>query len=171
VLDLRGDVHAMNPLGAALLVGLSAGSSPVASHTRWLLRDPAARALLVDWEVVARSSVHVLREAAGRYPQDPGLQTLIGELSITSPEFRTWWAENDVAARCQGLKRIHHPVVGDLELHIEALQLPDDERWLYTYLAEPGSRSAQSLQLLRNWTAEPAASPADLLRVSVSTEA
>jgi transcriptional regulator with XRE-family HTH domain len=156
VLDLRGDVYAINQLGEGLLVGLRALPSKNANHTRWLFLDTAARSLLLDWEVVARSSVHVLREAAARHPHDAALHALIGELSVVSPEFRHWWAEHDVAGRCHGIKRFRHPVVGDLELHVEALQLPDEDRWLYTYMPARDSQSAQSLQLLSNWNAAPA---------------
>jgi hypothetical protein len=72
---------------------------------------------------------------------------------VVSPEFRNWWAEHDVDTRCRGLKRFHHPVVGDLAMHTEALQLPDGNRWLYAYAAEPGSRSAEAMRLLGTWAA------------------
>jgi len=149
VVDVRGDVHAANPLGRALLPGLEPG----ASHARWVFLDPAARELLVDWEMHARVTVGVLREAAGRYPRDGRLHTLIGELSVASPEFRTWWAEHEVDTRCRGPKRFRHPVVGELTLHVEALQLQDGERWIYAYSAEPGSPSAEALRLLGVWAA------------------
>lgn len=155
VLDTHGDVHAINHVGSALLVGLEALPSNRANHTRWLFRDPAARDLLLDWEEVARSTVRVLRAAVGRAPQDPVLRGLIGELDRSSPEFRTLWAEHDVATRCSGVKRFRHPVVGDLELHIETLQLAEDDRWLYTYVARPGSPTEESLRLLESWAAAP----------------
>ncbi len=153
IIDVRGDVHAMNRLGRALLDGLEPLPSPAASHPRWLFLEPATRELLVDWEMIARVSVGVLRDAAGRYPRDKPLQALIGELSVASPEFRSWWAEHDVDIRCRGSKRFHHPVVGDLVAQIEALQLQDGERWLYAYAVEPGSRSADALRLLGSWAA------------------
>ncbi|MFG2087355.1 helix-turn-helix domain-containing protein [Spirillospora sp. NPDC048824] len=153
VVDSRGDVHAMNRMGRALLVGLEPMPSEAASHPRWLFLQPAARDLLADWEMNARVSVGVLREAAGRYPRDRRLHALIGELSVASPEFRSWWAEHDVDVRCRGPKRFHHPVVGDLVMHVEALQLQDGERWLYTYAVEPGSHSAEALRLLGTWAA------------------
>ncbi|MFG2249948.1 helix-turn-helix domain-containing protein [Spirillospora sp. NPDC048823] len=153
VVDSRGDVHAMNRMGRALLVGLEPMPSAAASHPRWLFLQPAARDLLADWEMNARVSVGVLREAAGRYPRDRRLHALIGELSVASPEFRSWWAEHDVDVRCRGPKRFHHPVVGDLVMHVEALQLQDGERWLYTYAVEPGSHSAEALRLLGTWAA------------------
>ncbi len=161
VIDSRGTVHAMNRMGRAMLVGLEPMPSAAASHPRWLFLEPSTRDLITDWEMIARSSVGVLREAAGRYPRDKALHALIGELSVSSPEFRTWWAEHDVRARCRGSKRFHHPVVGELVLHIEALQLPDGERWLYAYTVEPWSGSAEAMRLLGTWAATQDERPAD----------
>jgi transcriptional regulator with XRE-family HTH domain len=153
VVDFRGDIHAMNRLGRAMMVGLEVLPSAAGNHARWLFLEPATRALLVDWEMVARSTVAVLRDSAGRHPRDTALHSLIGELAVASPEFRTWWADHDVDARCRGAKRFDHPVVGALVVHIETLQLHDGERWLYAYAVEPGSRSAEALQLLGTWAA------------------
>jgi transcriptional regulator with XRE-family HTH domain len=153
IIDLRGDVQAMNRMGRALLVGLEPMPSAACSHPRWLFLEPSTRELLADWEMIARLSVGVLREAAGRYPRDKALHVLIGELSVMSPEFRNWWAEHEVDARCRGPKRFHHPVVGELVMHVEALRLHDGARWLYAYAAEPGSRSAETLRLLGSWAA------------------
>ncbi|MEU6041737.1 hypothetical protein ABZ801_40765 [Actinomadura sp. NPDC047616] len=153
IIDSRGDVHAMNRMGRALLVGLEPMPSAAASHPRWLFLQPSTRELFTDWEMNARVSVGVLREAAGRYPRDRKLHALIGELSVASPEFRTWWAEHDVDARCRGPKRFRHPVVGELTMQVEALRLQDGERWLYAYAAEPGSHSAEALRLLGTWAA------------------
>ena len=153
VIDIRGDVHWMNRMGRALLVGLRPMPATASNHPRWLFGDEATRGLFTDWEMNARASVGTLRDAAGRFPRDPRLQALIGELSVTSPEFRTWWAEHDVDTRCRGLKRFHHPVVGELALQTEALQLLDGNRWLYAYAPEPETSSEQALRLLGTWAA------------------
>ncbi|WP_240311686.1 helix-turn-helix transcriptional regulator [Nocardioides houyundeii] len=153
VVDLRGDVQAMNRLGRALFPGLEPVPSPSASHPRWLFLDPASRELLVEWEMVARLSVGVLRQAAGRYPRDKQLHALVGELSVASSEFRTWWAEHDVDTRCRGPKRFHHPIVGDIVTWVEALQIGEGQSWLYAYAVEPGSPSADALDLLGTWAA------------------
>lgn len=153
IIDSRGDVHAMNRMGRALLVGLEPLPSEAANHPRWLFLEPSTRDLHTDWEMNARVSVGVLREAAGRYPHDKRLHALIGELSVASPEFRSWWAEHDVEVRCRGPKRFHHPVVGELTMQVEALQLHDGERWIYAYAAEPGSPSEEALRLLGTWAA------------------
>jgi hypothetical protein len=53
-----------------------------------------------------------------------------------------------------GRKRLHHPVVGDLDLTYEALDLPSDPGLrLLVYTAEPGSPSQDGLDLLASWAA------------------
>ena len=64
-----------------------------------------------------------------------------------------------------GVKRIHHPVVGDLELTYEAMTLRGDaELTMFVYTAEPGSKSAEALSLLGSWTAT--LDPAELVRIA-----
>ncbi len=38
-------------------------------------------------------------------------------------------------------------------MHIETLQLQDRHRWLFVDAVEPGSRSAEAMQLLGTWAA------------------
>jgi transcriptional regulator with XRE-family HTH domain len=149
VSDVRGDVLAMNRMGEALFPGLR----PAASFPRWLFLEPSARGLFAEWEMIARSSVAVLRETAGRYPRDTALYGLIGELSVVSPEFRAWWADHEVDGRCRGRKRLRHPVVGEIVVHTETLQLHGRDLWLYAYAVEPGTRSADAMRLLGTWAA------------------
>ncbi|MFD9436190.1 hypothetical protein [Streptomyces sp. NPDC060002] len=52
------------------------------------------------------------------------MRELIGELSTLSPEFRSQWAAHDVRIRHEGIKRLWHPEVGDLELTYQPLDLP-----------------------------------------------
>jgi hypothetical protein len=57
-----------------------------------------------------------------------------------------------------GSKRIHHPLVGALDLTYEAMDLAaDDGLSIAIFTAEPGSASQQALDLLACWTATPAA--------------
>jgi len=61
-----------------------------------------------------------------------------------------------------GTKRLHHPVVGDLELSYEVLELSADAGLTVSvYSAEPGSRSQEALDLLASWTATSAAPVGD----------
>jgi len=66
------------------------------------------------------------------------------------------WAAHNVRFHDTGTKRLHHPVVGDLELTFEAMDLSADTGLtLFAYTAEPGSKSEQALQLLGSWAAIP----------------
>jgi hypothetical protein len=52
------------------------------------------------------------------------------------------------------MKRLHHPVIGDLELSYEAMELQANPGWtMFAYTAEPGSASDERLKLLASWAA------------------
>ena len=53
-------------------------------------------------------------------------------------------------------KRVRHPLVGELDLSFEAMELvADPGLTMFVYTAEPGSRSEQALSLLASWSATP----------------
>jgi transcriptional regulator with XRE-family HTH domain len=150
----RGDILAANRLGYALYSELYLDPVRPANVARFLFLSPRARVFFPDWEGTANDLVASLRTAAGRTPHDRGLQDLVGELSTRSQEFRSRWAAHNVRQHQTGRKRLHHPVVGDLELTYEVLALPADVGLvLVVYGAEPGSASQDGLQLLASWAA------------------
>jgi hypothetical protein len=107
-----------------------------------------------DRERVAKDLVAHLRSEAGRNPYDRGLSDLIGELSTRSQEFRTSWAAHDVRFHQTGVKRLRHPVVGDLDLTYEVMELSAGAGvTIAVYSADPGSRSEEGLDLLASWAA------------------
>jgi transcriptional regulator with XRE-family HTH domain len=150
----RGDILAANRLGYALYSEMYIDPVRPANVARFLFLSPRAREFFPDWEGVANDLVASLRTVAGRNPHDRGLQVLVGELSTRSQEFRTRWAAHNVRQHQTGRKRLHHPVVGDLELTYEVLALPADPGLsLVVYGAEPGSASQDGLKLLASWAA------------------
>ena len=143
---------AANQLGRALYAPIFAEPTP--SSARFAFLNPAAREFFPDWEKNTQELVATLRGEAGRNPYDKRLSDLVGELSTRSERFRTLWAAHNVRFHRTGVKRIHHPVVGDLELTYEAFELPSDPGLtMQTYTAEPGTPSADALKLLASWTA------------------
>ena len=54
------------------------------------------------------------------------MSDLVGELSMRSEPFRKWWAAHDVRYHQTGRKRLHHPVVGDMELEYEVMEIAAD---------------------------------------------
>jgi hypothetical protein len=150
----RGDILAANQLGCALYSELYKNPSRPVNTARFVFLDPRAPEFFVDWDRVANEVVAVLRSEAGRDPHDRGLSELVGELSLQSAQFRTRWATHNVRFHDKGTKQLHHPIVGDLTLTFETMQLTADTGLtIAAYTAEPGSRSEEALNLLASWTA------------------
>ena len=151
----RLDILAANQLGYALY---STYVTPgrTANTARFVFLDPHSDDFYGDWDHVANEVVAILRSEAGRNPYDRELTNLIGELSTQSEIFRTKWAAHNVRFHDTGTKRLHHPVVGELELTYEAMELSADTGLtMFAYTAEPGSKSEQALGLLGSWAATP----------------
>jgi transcriptional regulator with XRE-family HTH domain len=143
----RRDVLAANRLGCALYSELYIDPVRPANVARFVFLSPRARGFFPDWEGAANDLVANLRTEAGRNPHDRGLQDLVGELSTRSQEFRSRWAAHNVRYHHTGRKRLHHPVVGDLELTYEVLacRLTRGCRWSCTAPSQgPPPRTASS---------------------------
>jgi transcriptional regulator with XRE-family HTH domain len=152
VLGRRLDVLAHNRLAGALIAEFRELPAAQRNQARFVFFDPHARELYADWAQVARDTVAMLRLDAGRYPHDDKLSALVGELSIQSPEFRTWWSDHDVQRRTTGTKAYHHPLVGDLTVRYQALNPSGDpDQILFVYTTEPQSASETALRLLAGW--------------------
>jgi transcriptional regulator with XRE-family HTH domain len=155
VVGRRTDVLASNALARTLLTDWPALPARQRNYVRWLLLDPAARASFLDWDVVAAEAVGTLRLDSGRHPDDPLVNSLVGELTIGCPDFARWWSDHRVHERTHGTKRLRHPVVGDVTIHFEALALAgEDDQTLFVYSAEPGSTSEDNLRLLSSWSVD-----------------
>jgi transcriptional regulator with XRE-family HTH domain len=150
----RLDLLAANQLGRALFADLFAAATGPANNARFVFLDQRAETFYCDWERAATETVAILRWAAGRNPHDRDLSDLVGELATKRDEFRVRWAAHNVRFHDTAIKRLHHPVVGELSLTFNRLDIAaDDGLTIFTYTAEPGSRSEDALQLLGSWSA------------------
>ncbi|MBN0045362.1 helix-turn-helix domain-containing protein [Streptomyces actuosus] len=155
VVGRRSEILAWNRMAAAVFGDWAQLPAEERNWARLVFLRPEYRDLFVDWEQKAIDIVAVLRMDAGCYPDDPRLSALVGELSVKSEDFRRLWATHDVKDKNHGLKRLRHPLVGELSLHFESLKLTDgSDQSLVTYHAEPGSASAEALRLLASWGAD-----------------
>jgi transcriptional regulator with XRE-family HTH domain len=150
----RLDALATNQLGRAFYSHLFDGSGRPVNFARFVFLDPRAKEFFADWERAAKDVAALLRLEAGRNPFDRELSDLVGELSTRSEEFRSHWATHNVRLHTKGEKRFHHPVVGELELSYNRVEVAADAGLtIVTYTAEPGSRSEEALRLLASWAA------------------
>ncbi|MDX3077465.1 helix-turn-helix domain-containing protein [Streptomyces sp. NPDC088354] len=155
IVGRRSDILAWNRAAAALFGDWSELPAAERNWARLVFLRPEYRDLFVDWEQKAIDIVCALRMDAGCYPDDPRLSALVGELSVKSEEFRRLWALYNVKEKSHGVKRLRHPLVGELQLHFEQFRLVDDaDMALVTFHAEQGSPSADSLRLLASWGAD-----------------
>jgi transcriptional regulator with XRE-family HTH domain len=146
VIDKYLDVLAANACARVLSPGLQPGRNFMC----WLLREPAARELYVDWDKATDIVVSEFREVAGSYLDDPRLRALIDGLSADCDRFRELWSRADVGYS-SGMTDIRHPQAGNLHLHRRRLSVPHSGGLhLMIYHAEPGSESAKALEQLRS---------------------
>lgn len=160
----RLDIVTSNELGRALFAPVyAADPDRPPNNARFVFLHDGAKTFFRDWRQVANDTVAILRGEAGRSPHDRELSDLVGQLATGSDDFRVRWAAHDVRIHATGIKRLHHPVVGDLDLPYEALPLAAGSSWsLVAYTADPGSATQDALRLLASWDATRAASdPAD----------
>ena len=150
----RMDMLAANRLARAFYSPVYDSRHQPANIARFQFLDPASHEFYPDWDSFADICVAILRTEAGRNPYDKELHDLIGELSTRSDEFRTRWGAHNVRHHSTGSKTFHHPVVGDLTIAYEGLEMAAEPGLTLTiYTAEPGSPSEERMRLLASWAA------------------
>ncbi|MCW7945340.1 transcriptional regulator [Streptomyces hygroscopicus] len=128
------DVLSCNRAADELFRDLTTAADRPANFARWVFLAPAARDVLVDWELEARGLLARLRGLAGRHPGDPRYTRLIDELNAGSPEVRAWWPQYDVQARHGGRKRLRCPGRGVVDYVYTAFHLAEQpEQTLVIY--------------------------------------
>lgn len=148
------DVLAWNPLGHALYAPHVDRAAVESSATRpniarLIFRDPQAGAIYLDWRTKAESTVGLLRNNAGKDPDNTALSDLIGELSVHSPEFSALWAKHVVRPCSLLVVPLRHPHVGDLTVTQQALtSVAAPHQVLVAATVEPASPSDHALRLL-----------------------
>lgn len=154
VQNARLDAVATNRLGHALFSEMFVSPRRPMNAARFVFLEKKATEFYRDWNANARQIVAVLRREAGRSPYDRPLSDLVGELSTQSELFRKLWASHDVREHQTGLKSIHHPIVGDLDLTFETMDIASERGLqMLIFTAPVGSQTHDALQLLASWAA------------------
>lgn len=155
VRNARLDILSANHLGYALYSPAFLNPSRPVNLARFVFLDRRSTEFYRDWDRIAHDSVGSLRAEAGRNP-DKKLTELIGELATRSDEFRVRWGGHDVRYYRSGTQPFHHPLVGDLDLDYDALEVPADPGLtIVAYSAASGSAALEGLGRLASWTQTP----------------
>jgi transcriptional regulator with XRE-family HTH domain len=142
------EVLAWNELAAALMEDFGPLSPPERNLARKAFLHPTALYGVSEGPEFRSRVVTGLRSALARYPADPAVTGLIGELLDGSPEFARLWERHDVRAEPTLRKTFRHPVVGDVTVDCDSLALLECDQSLVLYSAPKGSRDAEALELL-----------------------
>lgn len=157
VRNSRMDILAANSLCFALYGDILSPDVLPLNLARFMFLDPRSQEFFLEWDAVADDLAAALRAEAGRSPHDRALSALIGDLATGSTEFATRWARHNVRFHRTARKTLHNPLVGDIELTGDSLELPGDGLTLIAYTAEPGSHAQEQLNFLTIWnTTRPA---------------
>ena len=114
------DVVAWNRAATVMLTDYGALPPEQRNILRLIFLDPRARAAQYDWESVARFVVGAFRVDAMRSGAAAQVEALVDELCRLSPEFSAMWSDNDVRSHGEGIKQLHHPVLGEIAFEYSA---------------------------------------------------
>ena len=114
------DIVGWNRAAAAVLTDYSKLPPGQRNVLRLMFGNSAIRAAQDDWTSVARFVVGAFRADVARAGATAEVSQLVDELCRMSPEFEVLWRENTVDAPGGGLKRLHHPELGVLELEFSS---------------------------------------------------
>lgn len=143
--------------GWAALLGDPSG---IAAEHRSLVRSrfplPNESQRLAGWPIVSerseetdRAIVADLRRASGRYPDDPRLTGLIGDMLDGNQDFARLWHEGAVGGHAEDRKIILHPEVGEITVDCDILHDSDTDLKIVIYTTTPGSEDESKLDLTR----------------------
>lgn len=144
-------VVAQNPLNVALVGPIAAASGPERNFLwRWFTDDSLRSRYAPDQhQSLSREYTADLRAALGARTQDGAARALVDDLLAASAEFQAVWNLQEVAVRRTTRKTLLHPDVGTLTLHCDVVISPPSGQRLVLFRAEPGTDSAERLDMLR----------------------
>ena len=151
VRDCELNILAANDLCTALYGDvLTADQLPV-NLARFVFFDRRSTEFFVDWSTIADDVVASLRREVGRDPVSRSLSDLVGELTTRSDEFSVRWSRHDVRAHRSADKTLRNPIIGDIDLTGDALELTGDGLVIIAYTPKPDSRASEQLAFLASW--------------------
>jgi transcriptional regulator with XRE-family HTH domain len=142
------DVVAWNRAAAVVLTDYGALPPSQRNILRLIFGDPRVRAQQYDWERVARFVVGAFRADAARAGAVSEVGALVDELCRMSPEFEALWRDNDVNVHGEGIKRLRHPILGEITMEYSAFAVdgrPDLGMVVYNPISRSDAERIRSL--------------------------
>ena len=145
VVNARRDVLAGTELAELVNPGWAAGNN-LAVFT---FRDPRAKQIYPDWDIIAGQTVAGLRSASAAHPDDQ-VGELIEHLAAEDQTFAELWSAHDVYARTIGQKRFAIKGFGVITLQFESFSVDGAPgQTLFVYFPARGSSDETAFARLR----------------------
>ena len=128
VLDRDWVAIAWNRMAAALFTDWLGKQSRNRHLLHYMFLDPSARSLVCDWAVRARRLVAEYRADRSAALQEPACREQVAALRARSPEFDSFWCQQDVQEREGGERTFMHPSQGRIvyrQLTLRVAHAPD----------------------------------------------
>ena len=142
------EVVAWNKAAAVILTDYAKLPEGQRNILRMMFSDEHVRAAQEDWHNVARYVVGAFRADAARAGAGVEIRMLVDELSASSQEFKAMWDENAITGSREGIKRLHHPVLGAIKLEFSNFAVegrPDLNMMVYSPATPTMMKQFQSL--------------------------
>lgn len=133
------DVVAWNAAAAALLTDYGKLPREQRNILRLMFSNERVQAAQEDWLSVARFVVATFRADAARAGASGEITQLVDELCRSSGVFARLWESSDVTGHGDGMKRLHHPMLGLIELEFSTFAVegrPDLTMMVYNPTSE-----------------------------------
>jgi len=146
VINLRWDVLAWNAAGNQVFRFSS--YVPERRNLLWMLfTDPATRALFDPWEEQALQLLSHFRRDFVRATQEPDICALVKDLEKVSPDFKTWWQEQDIHGPTHGFRQLQIDGIGRISFEHTMLTIDEGRHLrLVYYAASEGSAESQEFE-------------------------
>jgi transcriptional regulator with XRE-family HTH domain len=130
------DVVAWNRTAQLILSDYEAMASEDRNILKILFLDPVTRRRLPEWEREAGRTVSAFRRELTRWGTPERAEILVEELRARSADFARMWDAHDVGTLGEGVKRLAHPIAGEIAIWYSSYAI-DDEPGLGLVLYTP----------------------------------
>ncbi|AFC84790.1 helix-turn-helix transcriptional regulator [Frateuria aurantia] len=149
------DVVAWNRAAAVVLTDYERLPAGQRNILRLMFGNSRVQAAQDDWLKVARYVVAAFRADAVRAGASGVITDLVRELRQLSPQFDRLWQDHDVAGHGDGVKRLHHPRLGTLDLEFSTFAVEGrPDLCLMVYTAANDETAGRIRQLLAEHAAQ-----------------
>ena len=144
LVDRQLTVVVSNDLARAVSPAFRPGSN----LARFTFLEPHINRSTPMFDAAARQVVDLLRDLLNKYAGDTSIRSVVGDLSVSSADFATAWADDSFTASEEGTAMFRATAAGDVRLAYVLLRMPTlNDHILFVWVPQD-PQSASALKIL-----------------------